>query len=225
MTLRTIDTVLLQQALITGNIRDALTGQPTRTLPTVALFYQTAEPSDRPYPLSVRVHPQGHFVFVGDPHTAFPQLSAGATLALRLTVRADRYQPHDEAFALAAEALALHESTVDIGGHTVLVTRLDAPLRAFDIALEPLPLNLGGRVVDADALDTPLPGAQITVTAPAARGPVFADDNGFFSLHDLPVAPTVTVQVSQTDYETLTTDVALDYRQPVHQVDFALVPV
>jgi hypothetical protein len=226
MTLRAIDTLLLQQALMTGGVRDGLTGQPTRNLPTVSLFYQTADPAPpRPYPLTARVHPQGHFVFAGDPQRAFPQLSDGTTLALRLTVSAAGYQPHNEDFSLSAAALTLQESTVEISGHSLTIARLNAPLRTFDVALDPLPLSLRGRVIDADELDTPLPGAQVSITAPDARGPVTADANGFFSLHDLPVAQTVTVQVSQTDYDTLTTAVVLNYRQPVHQQDFALIHV
>jgi hypothetical protein len=91
-----------------------------------------------------------------------------------------------------------------------------------DIALQPLPLHLAGQVVTADDPATPVPGAQVQVTAPAARGPVTADDRGFFTLRNLPVALSVTVRVTHAGFAPLEQVLSLRYREPVNQQLLAL---
>ena len=225
-TFKAIDPVIAHQALIVGQVTDGLMGRPTLRPPTVELYYQT--PVDQPtrrYPLTARLDSSGLFVFAGKPVTAFPRLSPGGTLDLRLTVSAPRYQTQNIDFTLSDVDLTLVERTLDIKGELLSVFVLNAPLLEQNAALLPEPVHLGGRVVNAEDPEEPIANAQITVTAPQVRGPVSTNAEGFFTLNDLPVAQEVIVQVSGLpSFEEVVTTVRLDYRQPVNRVTFALSP-
>lgn len=225
-TFKAIDPVIAHQALILGQVTDGLTGRPTLRPPTVELYYQT--PVDEPtrlYPLTARLDSSGLFVFPGKPITAFPRLSPGGALDLRLTVSAPRYQTQNIDFTLSDVDLTLVERTLDTAGESLSVSVLSAPLLEQDVALLPEPVHLGGRVVNADDPEEPVANAQVTVTAPEVRGPVATNAQGFFTLIDLPVVQEVTVQVSGLPgFEEVVTTVRLDYRQQVNRVTLALSP-
>ena len=226
MILRSIDTVVTQQSLIVGRVEDSLTGRPTLNQPAIELCYQTqgAESDGRRYPLTPRLFPEGLFVFSGDPATAFPELLPGGTLDLRLIVSATAYQTQNVDFSLSDTDVELTEQVRHIDGRSVTLALLEAPLVQQEIALSPLPVHLSGRVVNAYNLEEPIPNAQVSVVSPEARGPETTDDDGFFTLHDMPVALEITVQVQQEDFSPLTQGITLDYRKPVNQHTFALSP-
>lgn len=223
MVLRALDTVLFSQALITGRIVDALTGGALLSQPALTLYYQTppAAPT-RPYPLAARLYPDGLFVFAGNPQTAFPRLSPGDTLGLRLTAGAPGYETQEIDFSLTDIDLALQPVTRTIGGQQVVIYMLDAPVSTQEFTLLPLPLYLSGRVVEADNPDTPIANARVRVTAPENRGPAFTNANGFYTLPDMPLAQEITVRARRFGFDDLEKTIQLDYRQPVNQLDFAL---
>lgn len=224
--LRSIDTVVTQQALITGQVTDSLTGQHTVYPFDVELRYQTeAGRPPRRYPLTPRLVSGDSFVFAGPPETAFPRLLPGETLALRLVVSAPRYHTQEIDITLTDADLALTDRVLNVGALTATATVLDAPLAEPSIALLPEPVHLGGRVVSADDPEQAIPNAEVRVTAPEARGPVATNAEGFFTLHNAPVAQEITVQVSAPpNFAQHTTIVRLDYRQPVNRLTFALEP-
>jgi hypothetical protein len=223
MPLTVFDAILVQQALIVGAMHDALTGRPPLQAPTVTLWYQTPPGApQRLYPLTARVDASGRFTFVGNPTSALPRLAMGEELALRLTASAAGYETAQADFTLTAAALQPTARTVEIDGRAVTIALPNVPLIQHQFALQPLPVHLGGRVVDADNRATPIQNAQVRVTAPALRGPVTTDVDGFFTLHNLPVALAMTVQVTHADFPPLETVITLDYSQPVHQQVFAL---
>lgn len=226
-TLRSIDTVVTHQALITGQVTDGLTGRQITYPFNVELRYQTevGQPPRR-YPLTPRLVSGDSFVFAGPPETAFPRLTPGETLALRLVVSVPRYQTQEIDITFTEADLALTERTLNAGTLTATASVLDAPLAEPSIALLPEPVHLSGRVVNADDPEQAIPNAEVRVTAPEARGPVAANADGFFTLQDLPVAEEITVQVTAPPhFKQLVTTVRLDYRQPVNRVAFALEPV
>jgi hypothetical protein len=226
MTLRAIDTVLTQQALIVGQVTDSPTGRRTRQTPVVRLLYQTAPgEKEQSYPLVARIDPNGLYVFAGDPVQAFPQLEGGETLDLRLQVEAGGYQERTIDFSLSAADLALNERVLSLEGRSVAVAVLAAPLLEHEIALEPTPVHLAGRVVRADEPDIPVANAQVSVIAPESRGPAPSDENGFYTLQDLPVASSVTVRVArEPEYQVLDETVIPDYGQALNQRTFVLTP-
>jgi hypothetical protein len=219
MPLRAIDAIISQQALITGNVQDALTGRPPFNPPVVELLYQSPM---RRYPLTAHIRPSGHFVFAGDPATAFPRLEAGAELALRLRASAIGYQAATSDFVLTAAMLQPVAQELDIEGVPTTVLLLNAPLLQRQIALSPVPLHLAGRVVDANDREMPIANAEVRITAPVAHGPVSSDADGFFTLQNLPVALEVTAQVTYAAFTPLTQVIRLEYGHAVHQQLFAL---
>lgn len=223
MTLGTIDAVLVQQVLITGQVVDTLTERPVLSPPLVELFYQTpaGEPPRR-YPLLARLYPGDLFVFSGAPAFVFPRLAAGGTLDLRLTVSASNYQTWSVDFSLSPTDLALTEQPRQVEGRTVSVAVLAAPLFQQQINLLPQPVHLNGQVVNANEPDTPIQNAEVRVIGPETRGPVNTDADGFFILHNMPVALEIRVRVDRSGFTTLETPIALDYRQPVNRQIFAL---
>jgi len=224
--LRSIDTVVTHQALIVGQVADGLTGRQTLYPFDVELRYQTGvgQPTQR-FPLTPRFASGGLFVFPGLPTTAFPRLSPGETLELRLAVSAPRYQPQEIDITLTDVDLALIDESLNAGTLTATASVLDAPLVEQTFALLPEPIHLGGRVVNADDPQQPVPNAEVRVTAPEARGPVATGAEGFFTLQNLPVAQEITVRVSAlVGFRPFETTVTLDYREPVNRVTFALEP-
>jgi hypothetical protein len=221
--MRVIDTVLTQQALITGRILDALTGEVPLSPPSIELTYQPSPGgTPRRFPLFRNLLPGGLYAFVGDPLTAFPRLSGGATLDLRLTATAPGYQAATADFSLTPAQVTPTAQSRTIDERVFDLLLLGGPVHEQDLALQPVPLHLAGRIVDAEDRDTGLAGAQVDVTAPEARGPVTTDAEGFFTLRDLPVAARITVRVELAPRPPLSTTVTLDYRHPVNQQTFAL---
>lgn len=225
--LRSIDTVVTQQALIVGRVSDGLTGRQTVSPIEVELRYWTGTGlPPRRFPLTPRIDPSGLFVFPGLPARAFPRLLPGETLELRLTVSALRYQSQEIDITLTDADLGLTDYTLSAGVLTATASVLNAPVVEQIFELFPEPVGLGGRVVSVEDPEQPIPGAEIRVTAPEARGPATADADGFFTLHDMPITEEVTVRVAASpDYANHVTTLRLDYRQPVNSVTLALEPV
>lgn len=223
MSIGKIDRYFAQQALIVGRIRDGLSEQPTLQPPAVALYYQAPPGQPLPrFPLQPRLLADGSFVFTGDPTRTFPPLSGGQTLDLRLVAEAAGYQEVSEDFSLSAADVTPQPQPRTIAGQVVMIPLLAAPLFEHDFDLLPLPMSLSGRVVDADNPNQFVAGAEVRITAPELRGPVFSNANGFFNLPDLPVARVVTVRIEKVGFAVLEAPITLDYRQPVYQQAFAL---
>ena len=212
-----LDTVLNRQALITGRILDALTGEPAPG-PVVVTVTDRNNP-DRPPNLAVRLVAGGGYAVTGDPAVALP---AGVAAALRVTAMIDRYEPAIADIDIAAPDTVPAPVTRTIGGRSLDLLLLNAPLAIRDLTLTPRPVALTGRVVEADDRNSGLAGAAVQVTAPTPHGPATADADGFYTLADLPVAASLTVQVSAPGRITLTTDIRIDYRTPTNQRTFAL---
>ncbi len=223
MQLVTIDRVLTQQALITGQVRDALTKRPLLYPPTVTLLYQTvSDEPGRPYPLTARLYRNGRFIFPGNPTTAYPQLTAGSTLDLLLKVSAPRYQTQETPFSLSDADLTPTEGMREIDGRSLTLQLLDAPLFDQTVDLLPKPLHLNGRIVEADNPNTPIANASVSISEPGDIGPFLTDADGYFTIYDLPIVNGVCFHAQHADFEPLETWISLDYRQPVNQMTFTL---
>jgi hypothetical protein len=141
---------------------------------------------------------------------------------LRVIASATGYQTASSDFVLTAALLLPTPRVIEVNGGSITVSLPQAPLFQHQLALLPTPIHLSGRVVSADDHDTPVANALVHITAPELRGPVSTNANGFFTLHNLPVALEVTVQVTHTDFALLSQSIRLDYRHPVHQQLLAL---
>jgi hypothetical protein len=218
-----LDRIRPQQALITGQILDALTERPPLYPPTVTLLYQTpvGEP-ERRYPLTARLYRNERFVFAGSPATAFPRLSTSGTLDLVLRVAAPRYQTGEIQFSLSQADLTLREETLEIDGRTLQFSLLEVPLWEGSIHLQPEPLHLNGRLVEAENPERPIHHAEVRIVAPSMIGPQQTDNDGYFTFYSLPLVQEVRLQSQPAGFARLDTVLRLDYRQPVNQRTFAV---
>jgi len=210
--------VLTRQALISGQITDALTGSAPRTPPhlTVVRDIDNAPVED----VSVRLLTGGQYAVHGVPPTLPPE----ADIVLRLEVAAEGYTTAQLPVAFAAADLARVIREVTIHGETTETSVIAAPARGENVALLPRPVTLTGRVGRAEDPGVPIPGAQVAITAPAPVGPVATDADGFFTLGPAPVAKTVTLSITAPGRDPLTPEVRLDYGSSVNQGAFALEP-
>jgi hypothetical protein len=215
------DTVLTQQVFISGKIRDALSGLPPLSVPSLQLVYRD-EPT-RPYALAARLTADGLFAFYGNPVIAFPKPVAGQTLNLRLVVKAEGYAAWSNDLTFTDTQLLLANVTRTVGGENVTVKLRTNLSIEQEVSLHPNPLTLAGRVVDAAEPNSPISSARVLVSSPTLRGPIITQADGFFTLPNLPVALNINVQVTRTGYKNLVTTLLLDYSQPINQVQLGLV--
>lgn len=208
--------ILTRQALISGQITDALTGSAPRTPPLVMVVRDTdGGPVEG---ATVRVLPGGHYAVHGDPLSLPPE----ADIVLRVEVVAEGYSPTHRAVAFTAADLTRVSRDITIGGETTETRVIAGPVRGEDVALSPLPVTLAGRVSRAEDPTVPIAGAQVAITAPAPVGPVATNADGFFTLGPAPVVETVTLSITAPGRDPLTPEVRLDYRSSVNQRAFAL---
>jgi hypothetical protein len=224
MRLVSIDTVLSEQALFTGKVRDALADLPLGTPFQVQLLFAISPSTDfQPYPLKARILPGGLFVIPGDPQRAFPEMEGGASLDLRIQVSAQGYQDAAVDITLPAAALSAAAVVIPAGDLIGQGKRLSAPLHAATVSLQPLPVALNGRVTRAVDPETGLAGASVSITSPQARGPVTSNPDGFFFLPNLPVAESVNVQIQHPDIGAAKNfPFFINHRQPINQQTFVI---
>jgi hypothetical protein len=210
--------ILTHQALFSGQITDALTGGAPRTPPLVTVV---RDADDRPVgDVVVRPLPGGQYVVHGVPSALPPAVD----IVLRVEVAAQGYAPAQRPVAFVAADLTRVVREITIDGETSRTLVVAAPARREDVALAPLPVTLVGRVGRAEDPAVPIPGAEVRITAPAARGPVVTDADGFFTLGPAPVATTITLSITALGREPLTPEMRLDHGSPVNQAAFALEP-
>jgi len=217
---------LVAQCLISGRVCDTLFDAP----PGPGLRVELADwDTGAPYPLQLKLLPDGSFAFYGMPDSAFPLLATQA-YHLRVTARAPTYEPDDAEVLLAATA-----------GQPALVTRdlpagLDLPamqVRLFtsvmpiaDLALELVhqPVRLRGRVIRLDAAGEGVAGATVVVTSPNGPPDATTDAEGRFEFSaPLPVEKSISLDVSATDYVPRQLTYEPDYSQPVNSLVIGLM--
>ncbi|ARE41833.1 hypothetical protein RGUI_3692 [Rhodovulum sp. P5] len=210
--------VLSRQVVVAGRITDAIsTGQP-RTPPLVRVVDAADDgPLDH---VTLRVLPDAQYAVFGDPLHMLPP----ANVDIRLEVEADGYQPSSVTLSFTAAELARIARSLTLGDETQAVQIIGGLPRAQDIALLPDPVTLKGRVSRAEDPEIAIAGASVSVTAPAALGPVLTDADGFFTLGPAPVAATVTLSVTATGRIPLDTDIRLNFAAPINRVSLTLQP-
>jgi hypothetical protein len=208
--------VILAQSIISGRLRDQVSGRPVGPVASARLWYRITPGADyRPASLYSKVTPEGLFSFSASNPAPFGYLSPMPDIQFRLEIRAPGYQTLDHEFAIPATRLAPEEADITLLGDTHTVLRITGPETDLTLELAPHPLRLTGQVlIDGDP-DTPLAGGEVAVTAPESRPAVITDEQGFFAINDLPLAGKVTLTLSQGG-EDREREIILDYRQPAN---------
>lgn len=207
--------VLTRQALLIGEVRDAISGARPRRAVRLRVL-DDGDGTALPGAL-VRIGADGLFVVSGDPrHVLAPR-----DITLRLEFRAAGYQPLDRLVGFVAADLARVSDDLDHDGTVVPTKVISGVPRTLEVALLPDAVTLKGRISRADD-GSAIAGAQVQITAPAAVGPVASTAEGYFTLGPAPVAETVTLSITAAGFDALTREVRLDFRQPVNTGAYAL---
>lgn len=222
MKIKTLDRVLVRQAIITGRVSDALTGEALKIQPSLTLSWRIDDSSEfRAVAAPLRIKPCADFAFYGIPELFFPELEEGQSLQCCLGVQAEGYQDATATFTLNRSQVSPAAITETYSGFTAALSKLDVPVRIENIALQPRPVNLAGLVVEDNDIATPVSGASISITTPAGGGTATTDAQGCFRIDNLPVVAKVTVQVS-SEGNSISEEVLVDYRQRINQRTFSL---
>ncbi len=222
MSLRALSGVVSTRALVSGRIRDSLTGgSPPRISGLTLSMRPTEAAAYSPFPGSIRLLDGMHFTTWGSPERLFPAGPPSGGLDLRLEVEAPGYAPEAVEFSVPAAHLVPVDEVVRVGHREVRVNGFPHLPRFIEVALTPLPVALAGWVIDDHDPEAPVPGATVRVTAPAPRGPVTTDARGYFRIQDLPVALSVTVEIRQGS-RSLVQEVALRPSDPLNEWTFSL---
>jgi hypothetical protein len=210
------------QALISGVIRDSLTGGAPRMPVSVQLIDRD---TGEDIPLHKRVFDDGRFAFCGQPERSFP-LMAQEMYRLRVEASAPNYSPAttDIDVGPAPEQPASVSVSVALGGIDDMQVRLftgdGLPQRDLALELDRIPVSLMGRVHHASEHTEPVPGAFVSIDVISAE----TDADGRFNLPEpLPVAQAVDVQVIADGFEPAIFSYEPDYTRPVNFLQIALV--
>jgi hypothetical protein len=213
---------LATQALISGVVRDSLTGGPPRRPVDVQLIDRNTGDD---FPLRKRVFDDGRFAFHGQPERAFPLL-AQETYELRLLAGASSYGTAtlDIDIGPVPDQPALISVPVEHAGIEDMQVRLftgdGLPRRELVLEIDRMPVDLMGRVHEASEHSEPVTGAMVSVGEISAE----TDADGRFRLPDpLPVVQSVEVQVTADGFEPAVFDYEPDYTRTVNFLQIALV--
>ena len=215
------ETVIVSQALVSGQVRDLVSGLPVTRGLTLELWYRPKPgagddaPDYRPARLYRNITEAGYFSFTASGGSVFGDRSPMPDMQFRLDVSAPRYQPFSHEFELDSAKLTSTEESRDLAGHSRQITRIAGPFEDLTLTLSPAPLRLTGQVLMDGDPDTPLANADVTVSAPESRPTVTTDTGGFFSIDNLPLAREITLTFSDGGDDQDQT-LVLDYRQPVN---------
>lgn len=217
--------VIVTQALVSGQVRDQVSGLPVTRGLTLELWYRPKPeagddaPDYRPAGLYRNITGDGYFSFSASGGSVFGDRSPMPDMQLRLAIFAPGYQPLSHEFELESARLTSTEESLDLAGQSRQVTRISGPFDDLTLTLSPAPLRLTGQLLLDGDPDTPLANADVTVSAPESRPTVTTDTGGFFSIGNLPLAREITLTFSDGG-DDQNQSLVLDYRQPVNNRRF-----
>jgi hypothetical protein len=192
--LRALDGPVVREALVTGRVRDALTGVGLGA--ELALAWRVgASAAFRPVPARLARRGDGRFAYHADP-ARLPAIDPAATVALRLTTTVAGREPVEATRTTSGAAWALTPKTAPTSGGAVSWDGLAAPVAAFDVAVVPRAVALEGRVLRDHDPTTPAAGAVLAIVDPPEPLTATADAAGFFRLAALPTAALVTLRIT-----------------------------
>lgn len=200
MALRQAELACVTQALISGRLVDAISGAGIRPT-TLQLSMRSAADADfTPLQAIVQFRANGYFVVAGIASAVLPQqLGADSQLQLQYQIVAAGYNTLQGSVMLNHSAITASDSTEQLAGHSLLLTRIAAPAVHLALALQPLPVGLQGLVIEDNDLAAPLSGVSVQIITPEVLAPVISDAQGRFRIVALPLAEVVTLEISHGD--------------------------
>lgn len=212
--LKSVELGVAQQALVTGQVIDAVTGSGVTP---DSLFLEMRFPGETEYRMvraSLRLGSAGYFSFSGAARRVFPQsLDPTAEVELRFNVSARFYTALQTSVLVAAETIIAPVSIAELGNHELELRVISAPVVHAVLTLAPTPVGISGLVIGDHDLNSPLEGASIQVIEPIVQPAVLSNSQGRFRINALPLAQTITLQVELGDVSTKINHV-IDYTTP-----------
>lgn len=212
--LRSVELGVAQQALVTGQVIDAVTG--SGITPDV-MSLQMRFPGETQYrnvPANLRLASAGYFSFSGIAARVFPQnLDPSDELELRFNVSAYSYSSLQITVLVAAAAIVAPPATAELGNDELALRLIAAPVVHQVLTLAPVQVGINGLVIGDHDPNSPLEGASIQVIAPIVQPAVLSNSQGRFRINALPLAQSVTLQVELGDVST-TINHVIDYTTP-----------
>jgi hypothetical protein len=205
------------QSVISGSIRDGVTGGPPHAPVTVRLLDRD-HPDQAPYPLAGLVTADARFSFHGDPDTALPRLAA-SPYRLRVEASARGYAPATVDVDIPATPGQPASQLVPVpldGPAPVRLFTGDLPVEDLELVLQPNQVRLEGRVVVSNDPNTAVPGATVRL---AGHPDATTDPRGRFAFAaPLPRVASVDLTVSANGFDDKLLTHELDYRRPINSI-------
>ncbi|WP_350282049.1 carboxypeptidase regulatory-like domain-containing protein [Nitrosomonas sp.] len=212
--LRNIGLGAAQQALFTGQVINALTGAAVVPAAMTLEMRLPGQVEFRPLRVGLRFISAGYFCASGVAEQVLPQrLEGDAEVELRFRVSAPAYNDLEVVMAASAADITVETVMEDLGGHTLPLRLVAAPIVRRVLAMQPVPVGLRGRVISDHDFDAPLAGASIQVTEPELQAAVVSNTRGRFRIDALPVSQSVTLKVEQGG-NSATIHHVIDYTTP-----------
>lgn len=217
MSLLSLDTPALRQALVTGRFTDRVTARGIETF-DARLEYQLPGPDTAFEPLPARLQRSrgGYFAFHLDPGREMPRFEGATQVSLRVTWLAPGREVISQTVQIDAADLGVVPEEVVLDGRTARIEKVAGAPFDFSESVDPAPVALAGHVLRDHDPDTPAAGATIEVTDPTSTAIATADAAGWFRIDALPVAAQVTLRVTD-GANTAETVIRPDFGTPVNE--------
>ena len=183
----------LRQVLVRGKVREAITDRVFDDFTAALSFIHAA--GQGKLPVRLQRQPGGYYALHLDPIRDMPDLSQDGVVALQLTIAIPGHAPLVLSQDIAAADFQRVVKPVKIGTQMLDTRVLAGAPFLFDVTVAAKPVGLRGIVLEKHDPDVPL--ADVKIRAGTAPQVVTAAD-GRFSIPDLPVTETVSIEVEGT---------------------------
>ena len=220
-TLRSIEIATATQTILAGQIVDSVTQIPINTV-TISAFIRFFSDNDFvPFNAQLQRRDKGYFALTGSPQQLFPEeLALDAAPEIRVDISANGYTAISQLFSADRTAFIPADTDIELAGNTYSVPLISSPLFQHTFALEPLPVSLQGFVIEDNDMDERVEGASVQVIAPIAGTATLTDANGLYRIDTLPIARTITLQVTTDEVSTVAH--TIDFSTPLNTKHISL---
>jgi len=215
--LRVAEVGVTQQALISGQVINALTGHGVGNSFSVDVDMRLPAMSEfQPVKMKQKISAGGYFVFYANPVDVLPlNLAVDDSVEIRIAINAPGYTSAEEIVVVDGASITPSDVAVDMVGEVFELPLIDAPLLHRVISLQPVAVGVQGVVIEDNDLENPVAGASVQVIAPDVLPAVSTDSSGRYRIENLPVVESVTIR-AELSLETSSVDHVIDYSTPLN---------
>lgn len=214
--LQTVELASARQALITGQVVDAITGIGLKKFSLLLALRLPGTTEFQPLQCPLITSNAGYFAASGRAVEALPQqLDPDQNVDVRFRVTAAHFSDLETIVSVPASALTATASTAIVAGKEIDLLLIAAPVLHQPLALQPVAVGLQGVTIEDNDPAMPLSGVSIQVAEPMELPAVISDAQGRFRIRDLPVVPAVVLRIVRGGENILITH-HIDYSSPIN---------